>query len=285
MIREVANQDDSRRREAAGALGNIGADAAPAVPVLIRLLSDTSQGVRCNAAESLGEIGPAARAAVPALIKALGDRDETVRSFAVSSLGKIRPPSRGAIAALIRALGDSEAIVRCNAAWALRDLGPAAEPAAEALGQALSDKDKSVAEAAAMALAGIGPGAAPAVPQLIDALKLDEPRVEHVVIPFPPASGDLPFRFGVFTSGGPSLPLLATEALGAIGPRANAAVPALVRALHHPDDYVRASAAMALGHIGDPRALKPLAAVITDNNALVSRWASESLKKLRGRDK
>jgi HEAT repeat protein len=53
------------RTKAIEALGNIGAKAKPAVPVLIEALRDPN--VRAEAAEALGNIGPEAKEAVPAL--------------------------------------------------------------------------------------------------------------------------------------------------------------------------------------------------------------------------
>jgi HEAT repeat protein len=53
------------RTKAIEALGNIGAKAKPAVPVLITALRDPS--VRAEAAEALGNIGPDAKDAIPAL--------------------------------------------------------------------------------------------------------------------------------------------------------------------------------------------------------------------------
>jgi HEAT repeat protein len=58
------------RTKAIEALGNIGAKAKPAVPVLIEALKDAN--VRTEAAEALGNIGPDAKDAIPALQEAAG---------------------------------------------------------------------------------------------------------------------------------------------------------------------------------------------------------------------
>jgi hypothetical protein len=67
------------RIAAAEVLGQIGPEAAPAVPALMVLLKDrTTQ--ECNvAARSLGRIGPGAKSAVPLLIDFLNDTE--VRQF------------------------------------------------------------------------------------------------------------------------------------------------------------------------------------------------------------
>ncbi len=58
------------RTKAIESLGNIGAKAKPAVPVLIDALKDAN--VRTEAAEALGNIGPDAKDAIPALKDAAG---------------------------------------------------------------------------------------------------------------------------------------------------------------------------------------------------------------------
>jgi HEAT repeat protein len=84
--------DAVSRRRAVGALGDLGADAVPAVPALAQALVDENPFVRQEAAEALGGIGPGAAAAVPALIEALDDPDPGVRKSAAAALAAIRAP-------------------------------------------------------------------------------------------------------------------------------------------------------------------------------------------------
>jgi HEAT repeat protein len=88
----VALRDtDTRVKEmAAQALGHVGADAAVAVPDLIRLLEDPGEGVRNSACIALAGIGPAARDALPALRRALSDPSNDVRRFAQRAIEKIQ---------------------------------------------------------------------------------------------------------------------------------------------------------------------------------------------------
>jgi HEAT repeat protein len=62
-----------RRRLAEAGFEVLRADAAPAVPALIRLLEDPSEDVRGTAATCLGHVGAGAREAVPALLAHLDD--------------------------------------------------------------------------------------------------------------------------------------------------------------------------------------------------------------------
>lgn len=66
-------KERSTASNAARALGNMGATAAPAVPALIKLLDSPYYNERESAARALGSIGPPAKSAVPALRKACND--------------------------------------------------------------------------------------------------------------------------------------------------------------------------------------------------------------------
>ena len=61
---------------------------------LIKQLQDQNEGVRVNAARALGFIGEGAKAAVPTLMPLLKDQDDEgfVRSDAAEALGKIGTP-------------------------------------------------------------------------------------------------------------------------------------------------------------------------------------------------
>ena len=78
--------DPAERRKAADSLGQLGAAAYPAVPALIKALSDADAGVRRSAAQALGRMGPQADAAVPALTAALADPNPGVRESAAQAL-------------------------------------------------------------------------------------------------------------------------------------------------------------------------------------------------------
>ena len=106
------------RAAAADILGDIGLGASPAVPRLLKCLSDESEWVRRNAAEALGVI--AAPESVPALARSLTkDRCDFVRHNAALSLAKIGREASAARAALEESLGDENLYVRANARLAL----------------------------------------------------------------------------------------------------------------------------------------------------------------------
>ena len=68
-------------------MGKIG---APAVPSIIKALTDSDSFVRKGAAEALGNIGTVTPEVVPSLINGLKDSDGSVRSSAAEALGKKR---------------------------------------------------------------------------------------------------------------------------------------------------------------------------------------------------
>ncbi len=117
--------------------------------------------------------------------------DVLARQDAAFALGQMGPRAQLAIPALIECLRDPD--LRRPATLALGRIGPAALPA---LLSALRDKDEAVGAAAARGLTEMG---SPAVMDLIQALKNPGPAQE-----------------------------LAAGALGGMGPKAQAAIPALV---------------------------------------------------------
>jgi len=111
----------SLRETAADALARIG---RPAVPALIRALSDPDPELRHQAARALSRMGPSVRDAVPALIRALKDPDPLVRRSAARALGQVGPDAAIAIPALVEAMRSKDD-TETNVAT---DLGPGSTP-------------------------------------------------------------------------------------------------------------------------------------------------------------
>jgi HEAT repeat protein len=109
--------------------------------------------------------------------------------------------------------------------------------------------------ACARALAELG--AVDALPEITAALAdvdAEPGDVEEVLLAF--GSGGVPYLAELLTGGSPSERRLAAASLGHIG--AIQVLPALRHALDDPDDELVASAARALGQLGDTRATVPL---------------------------
>ena len=165
------------RREAALAIGSIGAAAAPAVPALIEALGDKEPSVATGAAFALGLIGPQAAAATPALETSAQAHDQLLRTVSVWALAKLDPQNEArkqeAVAMLAAALGSKEPRVRHAAVHGLIDLNPGSKAIFPAIKKALDSADSESLEYALEALDWLGP---PAVPALIDALRHEQIR-------------------------------------------------------------------------------------------------------------
>jgi HEAT repeat protein len=121
----TTGRDAGLRWAAAKAIGKIGPDSLPAVPVLITALGDPDPLVREHAAEALGDIGPsAAPQAVGPLAKVLTDSDARVRRDAVRSLGQMGPAAKAVLPAVAKMLKDPEQRVRVAAGRSVRQIDP-----------------------------------------------------------------------------------------------------------------------------------------------------------------
>jgi len=169
-IEALKSNDPGLRVSAAWALGEIGPEAAGAVPLLIEAFRDQHPAARWNAVEAVGKIGPTAAQAVPPLIEALKDPEAALRWRAAWSLGKIGPAASAAAAPLAAALQDEAGDVRARAAQALGGIGAAAAVTVPNLITALGDQDWQVRMYAASSLGALGAAARPAVSALTQAL-------------------------------------------------------------------------------------------------------------------
>jgi HEAT repeat protein len=283
------DRDGFVRVRAAEALADVGGDAGAAATALGKALADKDAKVRRAAAVALWRMGPGAKAAVPALGKGLADEDARVRRDAAATLWRVGPAAKAAVPALVEALKDADGEVRWGAAGALGVVGAEAGAAVPALTAALKDKDPEVRHFAARALVRVGDRTAKEAAALVlrEVLEKGDPdqrlRAEVIVLLWkvgPDAvpridPGDLhaaaQMLRGVYSTKAtdeatrrnavPTL-LVAFEgtkdavyresfaqALGAIGPDARAAVPALTGALKDKDERVRTAAAEALKKI------------------------------------
>jgi len=141
----------------ARSLAKLGGDAASrAVPELIVALDSPERRHRFNAALALGRLGGRAAEARPSLIRLLrNDPDPSVRGHAARALGRIG--GEETVEPLIAALDDLDGHVRSLAAQALGWLGPLASAARPRLERALTDPHRKVRRHAERALQQIAP--------------------------------------------------------------------------------------------------------------------------------
>jgi HEAT repeat protein len=107
-----------RRVVAVEGLGALGADAAPAAPVLVEFLTDDAF-VRERTVEALVKIAPKSQVIVPRLVSLVEHNDVEVRRAAVQVLGAMGPAAQPAVATL-EALRSRDALLAPGVAMALR---------------------------------------------------------------------------------------------------------------------------------------------------------------------
>lgn len=285
--------DKVGRSEALRGLRNLGKDAEPALPALVKALRDKDDSVRRGALEVLTAIG---RPSAPSVLAILDEtNDEDLRERAVEALGKIGAEAKEAFTALVRIVENRSAPMhlRAAAARAVASFGlegipvlivagrtglyAAADvfnldralgldhnnPDAAAVRQLLARlrsgaTDNYVREACIRVLRSLRGGAAEAVPDLIAILQVrDSPE---------------PLRSAAVTA------LMAQGVKG----RAAAGVMMDVMGDRSVSSELRAQASQALGTFGDKSAVPALVAALQDGSEAsdVRQSAARSLGQL-----
>jgi HEAT repeat protein len=178
-----------------------------AVPELRKAMKGDNRHARDFAVAGLGQLGPDAKEALPDLMKMVRDKDPDLRMSALSAVVAIDRNTKGIVQALIPALYDParrglalSSLIQLNLPPAN---GPEAKELVPALIAALGDKDVNIRNGVVSLLRPYGAQAQKAIPVLIKILKEES------------------------LSGDTANPI--AEILGAIGPAAKEAVPALQR--------------------------------------------------------
>eukprot|EP00746_Dinoflagellata_sp_MGD_P115501 gnl/MRDRNA2_/MRDRNA2_51604_c0_seq2.p1 gnl/MRDRNA2_/MRDRNA2_51604_c0~~gnl/MRDRNA2_/MRDRNA2_51604_c0_seq2.p1 ORF type:complete len:1710 (-),score=379.49 gnl/MRDRNA2_/MRDRNA2_51604_c0_seq2:14-5143(-) len=171
-----------KRKEAAEALGKLGARGGRYAAEVASLLKDRDLSVRCAAAEAIGLFGEAGSSHADEVALLLQDPLPEARLAAVAALGclgdvnELHGAAGAAQAASIAAcLQDSQATVRCAAARALGRMGNAVAPHVGALGSVLLAGCPDTEAAAVEALGQIGPAGVQHCAQM---LKSPDPAVQ-----------------------------------------------------------------------------------------------------------
>jgi HEAT repeat protein len=186
LITAIARQLASSRPEvriwAAHMLTGYGPAAQPAIPLLIKCLSDADS--RNAALTALCYVGTNSLIVIPALEQNLKLPDPPTRIWAAMVLGEFGPKAKPSIPALLRAAIGQNYDVRNAIYHALQDIDPATAAAkAKALDvdfldpsiipfliKGLSHSNPAIRRASADCLGKFGPDASAAVPELLTAL-------------------------------------------------------------------------------------------------------------------
>ncbi len=261
------NPENLLRITAIAALGKIGLPAREAAtPALIEALQDPNPWIKLNATWALSEIG----ASTPLLdywLEAIQHPNPNLRRSAAEIFRDSRSLLRKVFgseadtkttAILITTLKDRDFIVRDAASQALELLGTRA---LIELVKALEAPEVIVRLETAKLLGNMGVKAQSAVPTLVKLLK-DKGRY------IPPYTNQKYLSF-------PSLPVLPASYVGRKFPSTP----------NNPEKLVRVNAAIALGKMGDPRAVGALTTALKDNNPhmkLATNWALLRLGQNQG---
>ena len=139
------------RRGAAAAVGALGREGEPAVPVLIELAKDANQApaLRAAAADGLGRLGGSGAPTLPVLRELLDDRDlpEPATEAVINRLGSM---GEEGVAELGRRVKVGSRRTRMLAMSRLSDLGTDGLPALPALKEVSEDPDDGIRRFAAV---------------------------------------------------------------------------------------------------------------------------------------
>ncbi len=249
IVERLQDADSSPRIKAAVALGTIEIrkEDAPKVAQALgqRLLQDPQSAVRYQAAVTLSRMGADSRYGLSGLIRGTTDTATweirqvcvgTLREAGRESIGggpgpngsNVAVPNAAAQRALVEALRDSTYEVRLEAVLAL---GTLARPSdrnllaaiVKGLNERLNDRDPTVRVWAHIALMAVDEVTEKSLQNVTKLLKNKEVKSR----------------------------VTAARGLGALGPKAKAAVPALIEALHDAEPEVVASAGWALAQVDE----------------------------------
>ena len=270
-------------------LGEMGPEAAPAVPALISALKEPDEfvtesrpeldgpgfykeapieySIRESAACALTRVGPAA---MPAIFAVLRDSDQQGRRLAAAALIRFRSDvSRSyVVASLVAALGDIEEDVRWNAAAALVEIGVTAAPE---LIEAFSGPDEDTQRTAMGIIIKIGVESAPI---LIHAIQDRNGRIRANAAT---TLGEIVREFSLMDD-------FQRFLLGLDNWSSYTVVKALVTALNDAEVEVQLSVVRALGRIGSlaAEAATALVRVSNSHNELVQRQVKLALEQIHG---
>ena len=211
---------------AACSLCAIGEGKEEAVALIKRYMENPNVSAQL-AIEAIPRMGEAGKPLIPIALGKLGSEVPFARFAAVGLIGTL-PPAEAAkyVADLGKLTADPVPVIRYRAGIVLEKLGPAAGTAADALGKAFQgEKDENVRDQFLAALIAMGPAAKPALPVLLSLVRdksFSETQRIRVIAALPVAD-----------------------------PASKEVLAVLMTAAEEKEQYIRSSAATALGKL-DP---------------------------------
>lgn len=250
LIEALNDTNNNVRVEASSALGVFGEQSSSAIPILINFIKRKDRNIRYSATETLGKIG---KPAIPVLMEILHDEDEVVRSSAITALGMIGEKATSAIPEITKKLQDSSIIVRRSAAEALGKIGTTSTHDIPALIKSLKEKDNRIQKAATESLIKIGKQA---IPDLVEMVSDSDYIIRRKIIEIIGEIGEsavsaIPRLIEVLKDENERVcKPYAARALGKIGQKTARTVPILIETLNDKSEYLRIATMEALLLLG-----------------------------------
>ena len=221
LSKVLQNGEESAKLEAAQGLSAIG---EPAIPGLIHGLKHES--VQVPVCAVLGRMGPKAKAAIPGMLWVVENGKPEARREALMALAAIAEDETAVLPTFIKELKDPVPEIQMMAVYALGKLGPKAKSAIPEIAKLISPKNPQLSRVSAWALAMIDPSAlGESTDRVVELLSEALSKDEHFVR------------------------IEAANALGSMGSRAKAALPALKKAANDPTPAVQDAVSKAIEKI------------------------------------
>jgi HEAT repeat protein len=291
LRRDLASGDPDVRADAVRQLGEWGPAARDAVPEITQALRSDDPALRYAALVALGNIGPDAKPSVDQIRPLLTDAAPLLRYAALNALRQIADQSVEVREALVKRMQTDDlltnriAAARALAELAARDDEQTASPdVIAALIEGLRSPEMFIASDATHGLAAVGAGAAEPILNLFQSGSVPEQiNATHALV-MVGLSADAagPALLKALTDCEEPLKRHIIRALPAVGADPQAAVQALQRELGADSRELRLSAIAALGEFGAAAApaVSDLADQLSDADLLIQRTAAAALGKL-----
>ena len=316
LIGLLKSDNAKARTQASTSLGDIGADAKDAVPILREnfLVKETDNAphyaqvlakigkaavpaleagfkdkrpeIRQASAQALAQVGADA---VGVLVDGLGDKSVEVRRLSAQTLWPMRIGDKSVVIALAFALSDSDDIVRQNSMNALATLGPQAKLGSAKIKDALTDMNQNVRQQAYYLLQQIGDDPRPTL-KLALVSKDDKVRINTAALMVNvgfDVKEATPVLVDALKNEDLGLRMQAASTLAQRNLQTDKVQPIFLDGLKHSATGVRIQACQGLSILGnygktDPTSLKALTGALKDSEASVRQQALYALQNQRG---
>jgi HEAT repeat protein len=257
VLELLKHQDVEARAYAARALGQLPSEAKQLVPVLSALCqAGTDKPLRLAALASLAQFGAEAKPALAVLVEAIKGSDAEVRQAAGQALAGVGREAKEAVPALKAALADPDKATRKTVVVALGKIGPEAKDVVPVLGKMLDDeKERDLRLEIVTTLGEIGKAASAAAPHMVRAFG-DEKLNEELAQEMRPMGKLLPDGKVAVRVPNPKQVLKKVDAefqaknVAALTKIGRPAVPALMKGLGDNDLFVRWGCIKVLANLG-----------------------------------